>query len=346
MHRLSQSATDERWTSIVAALRLTTELDTADPEFHAVSRLRQSYVAIVNARPDGGTLVPTSPVRKSRDSNATFGGGPFSLPPIYVIVSPTAYLIDSFEFQREAKHRFDYEITPKVEYYTSEECAEASEFYIAKVELLNEMNDIGELMDETSDRLLSYLCENVPDKPLCIDFFIMNSRADIFAGDDRYFQPDAGIGNSRAHVYINPQTLEWEVKINSTRIDIAGVYVRSKQDSARLFRTEDVKVEYDANGHITAKVKFFNNFCPTRTGCPAINATFHFTPDASQPGGYAAHWVRDGFPSVGIYMRKLGGGWHTLAEDEERIKKATYNWWALKDGLLQSLNMPPGCNIQ
>lgn len=55
MHRLSQSATDERWTSIVAALRLTTELDTADPEFHAVSRLRQSYVAIVNARPDGGT---------------------------------------------------------------------------------------------------------------------------------------------------------------------------------------------------------------------------------------------------------------------------------------------------
>lgn len=45
-------------------------------------------------------------------------------------------------------------------------------------------------------------------------------------------------------------------------------------------------------------------------------------------------------------MRKLGGGWHTLAEDEERIKKATYNWWALKDGLLQSLNMPPGCNIQ
>src|SRR5690606_35667462 len=80
--------------------------------------------------------------------------------------------------------------------------------------MLNEMNDIGELMDETSDRLLSYLCENVPDKPLCIDFFIMNSRADIFAGDDRYFQPDAGIGNSRAHVYINPQTLEWEVKIN------------------------------------------------------------------------------------------------------------------------------------
>src|SRR5690606_19643825 len=81
--------------------------------------------------------------------------------------------------------------------------------------------------------------------------------------------------------------------------------------------------------------------------CPTIDIELFFNENSSKPGGYDAYWVRDGFPSMGIYVRSDDNqSWHTLAEDPERIKSAWLNWLALKDGFLQNVNLPPGCNVQ
>src|SRR5690606_35500161 len=135
-------------------------------------------------------------------------------PPIWVFVSPTAFIIDAHSTWAEAKRRWDYQTAPKVRYeYTGSQCTEASEFYLAQYEILDSMSDLGSFMGAMANTLEPLVCDIVPGKPLCVDLFIANSRALVFGGDDRTFNPEAGIDNSRVHLYINPETLEFEVAI-------------------------------------------------------------------------------------------------------------------------------------
>jgi len=118
-------------------------------------------------------------------------------------------------------------------------------------------------------------------------------------------------------------------------------------DSLSLFDPgQDIKV-LPTPGGFMVEATFLNNFCQWRSLCPTIDIELFFNENSSKPGGYDAYWVRDGFPSMGIYVRSDDNqSWHTLAEDPERIKSAWLNWLALKDGFLQNVNLPPGCNVQ
>ncbi len=270
---------------------------------------------------------------------------PYELPPIYVIVSPSAFIIDTYSAWSEAKRRFDYKTTPKVTYeYTGEECTEASEFYLAHYEILESMSDLGTFMGAMANSLEPLACDTVPGKPLCVDLFIANARSLVFGGDDREFDPEAGIDESRVHLYIDPETLESDVEINTSRMNVHGVVL---VDSMSLFDPDqDIEI-LPMPGGFMVKATFFNNFCAYRSTCPTIDLELFFNEDSSEPGGYDVYWVRHGFPSMGIYMRSDDNqSWHTLAEDPERIKSAWLNWLALKDGFLQSVNLPPGCNVQ
>lgn len=270
---------------------------------------------------------------------------PYELPPIWVFVSPTAFIIDAHSTWAEAKRRWDYQTAPKVRYeYTGSQCTEASEFYLAQYEILDSMSDLGSFMGAMANTLEPLVCDIVPGKPLCVDLFIANSRALVFGGDDRTFNPEAGIDNSRVHLYINPETLEFEVAINRTIMYLAGHVL---VDSLSLFDPgQDIKV-LPTPGGFMVEATFLNNFCQWRSLCPTIDIELFFNENSSKPGGYDAYWVRDGFPSMGIYVRSDDNqSWHTLAEDPERIKSAWLNWLALKDGFLQNVNLPPGCNVQ
>jgi hypothetical protein len=212
------------------------------------------------------------------------------------------------------------------------------------------MEEYTPYVEQASVPLENYVCERMPSKPICIDFFIMNYRTFIFGGDDRNFDPYAGINASRAHVYVNPSTLQWEVKINSTRVYPGGdVRILDRHDSVGVFKPdEDVIVTRAPDGHIEVKVRFYNNYCKFRSlQCPSIDATIHLISNPSYPGGYAVSWKRDGFPSMGIYNLAADGTTYIkMAEDPERIRNPWLNWIGLINGRRSSNQLPPGCYFQ
>lgn len=278
--------------------------------------------------------------------------GTFQLSPLMVYAVTSAYIVDSKQMLDGALTQWHFIPAPQPIYYYEDRnnCAAESEFYLAFYEELDKISELTDIIGHTSNALESFSCEQVAGKSICVDLFIMNARSFVFGGDDRWFNEDAGISNSRVHIYIDPTTLQQEVKINSTRINLFGVYL-TRQDSARLFKPGDIQITSTGTG-FEVHAKFFNNFCPVRAGCPAINLTLYFTRDEQAPGGYHVSWSRDGFPSMGVYTQN-SGNWAAMrdwagnaAEDPERIRSSWLNWVALRDGFRQSVNLPPGCNLQ
>ena len=117
------------------------------------------------------------------------------------------------------------------------------------------------------------------------------------------------------------------------------------QDSARLFRTEDVDIA-SRGDTLVVTVKFFNNFCPNRFLCTPIDATYYLWPDATKASGWDMGWNRDAFPSFAAYNMGADGVFRTIREDPEHTKNDTFNWLALAAWWRNSVRMPPECPLQ
>lgn len=197
-----------------------------------------------------------------------------------------------------------------------------------------EANDLDALADQIESGLPSLetadaSCKPTNGKKMCIDFFIMNCWILDMAGDCRGFDRNAGYSDSRVQLYLDPTTLLSEVKYNcSTLFDPTTnppLMPIIACDSARVFDPDrDVqKFPPDADGWTKIIMSFSNNFCAYvgNSLCPSINATVQFRPNPSAPGGYEVKWDRDGFPSMGVYVRNATDtDWLTAKEDPQKTK--------------------------
>jgi hypothetical protein len=331
------------WRGIVQAIERGAPINSRNGLDAAVAGLR----TIMGERRSQPT--PTS-------SGFKLGGGmfndpPYTLPPIYVFAYSQGYVFDMNSMYWGALTHPFYTGGPYPEYhYPSEDCAEASAFYLAKEEEEDKLEEYLDMMKSTADALEGLACENRPER-ICIDLFIMNARTLIFGGDDRQFDPNAGITSSRVHLYIDPESLTWHPMFNgSTILDFKGNVVHAS-GAGTHFRPEDIVI-WGVPTAFTVHAQFYNSYCPTRLGCPAINISVTFTQDHTKPGGYAVDWSRDGFPSMGVYT-KTEANWQTMstihggpAEDAEKIKSPWLNWLNLIPAFKNSVPLPPGCNLQ
>jgi hypothetical protein len=104
----------------------------------------------------------------------------------------------------------------------------------------------------------------------------------------------------------------------------------------------------DAEGFTRIEMKFRNNACKYvgNSNCPAIDATIWFKANPSAPGGYEIRWDRDGFPSMGVYVRNAADtDWLVAKEDPQKTKSGINAIRALA-GRIRSkgYNYPPPGN--
>jgi hypothetical protein len=236
------------------------------------------------------------------------------------------------------------------------ECAEASALYILAQEEGNQIEEEGEMINTIEAALANFTCQLVDgSKTLCVDFFIRDSRAIVFEGDNRDFDPWAGWRSSRVQLYFNPDAQNfsvagqnWEVKFNESHLLFCGQWCTDvfKADSGRTFKPDsDVVINRMADS-IRVTVKFRNTFCPSRDACPAIDASLTFWRDASAPAGWRLKWLRDGFPAMGVYKLDSQDPYtiSKIAEDKEQVPPG-YSWAGLA-GLIRSVSPPPECPLQ
>jgi hypothetical protein len=191
-------------------------------------------------------------------------------------------------------------------------------------------------------------CKPTNGKKMCVDFFIMNCWFVVGTGDCRGFDRNADYANSRVQVYIDPATSVWEVKYNCTTVlnPLNNPPFSTLCDSADVFDpTRDVNITPDANGWFELTMSFRNNACIWRDqpGCPAIDARVRYRANAAAPGGYEVQWVRDGFPSMGVYVRNAANtDWDVAAEDAQKTRRGITAIRALAGEIrTKGYNYPP-----
>ncbi len=274
---------------------------------------------------------------------------PVMLPPVTVTATFDAYIIDNLWIYWTVRRAFSFSDLVPVDYeYYDELCAAASDFYLAKDDEYWRMEELRQIAEALANAEDEVVCVRRTDRTICIDLFIQDSRALVFGGDDRDFDPYAGLQASRVQLYFNPDDLSWDVFINDTRIKFGIGAVT--QEGGRLFDPEeDVFIRPDTTNPdvILVDLTFHNNFCMTRASCPSIDLFLRFTPNPSEDGGYKVHWIRDGFPAMGVYRwLPSEDRMATMAEDPQKVRGWLVAWSALLGSWWQSVNMPPACNVQ
>lgn len=93
-------------------------------------------------------------------------------------------------------------------------------------------DDVAEELESLADVIESGLgaletstasCEPTNGKKMCIDFFIMNCAVAGMQGDCRDFNANADYASSRVQLYLDPNTMLWEVKYNCSSLAVAGL---------------------------------------------------------------------------------------------------------------------------
>lgn len=173
-------------------------------------------------------------------------------------------------------------------------------------------------------------CQIVNGKPFCLDFFIVKCAILYMQGDCRGFDPNADFESSRVQVYLNPYTMEPEVKYNCSSVvkpNPSGPnrILFTSCDSAGVFDPQrDLHAtQPDADGWRSITMSFNNNACIRvfLFACPSIDATARFRLSASAPGGWQLEFDRDGFPSLGVYVRNTSNtGWDKVKESPQVTK--------------------------
>ncbi len=227
----------------------------------------------------------------------------------------------------------------------------------------NEVDALLAQINQTSSQIENeeYTCKRVPGKPLCIDSFISNCRLvspphPMFpdgiqfgsVGDCRDFNPDADWSQSRAQIYVDPVSLQFEIKYNSTWF-IFGPHLREHDDSVKVCKDGSCvqvnRIDGGPPGSFRVELSLLNSVCAwVDIICPSIDAEVRFYPDASKPGGYDVHFDRDSYPSFGVYMEGPSG-FTTMKEDRERARNL-YEAFLRLFGAYRSTaeNVPPPSN--
>lgn len=217
-----------------------------------------------------------------------------------------------------------------------------------------EANELDALADQIESGLPSLetsdaSCRPTNGKRTCIDFFIMNCWILGMGGDCRDFDRNAGYGSSRVQLYLDPVTRVWEVKYNCSSMynPLNSPPFTIACDSAKVFDpSRDVHTfAPDAAGWTEIDMSFSNNFClyVGNSVCPSITASVKFRPNASAPGGYEIQFIRDGFPSMGVYVRNgTDTDWLVAKEDAQKTRSGVNAIRALAGQIRsQGYNYPP-----
>lgn len=166
------------------------------------------------------------------------------------------------------------------------------------------------------------------------------------------FDRNADYTNSRVQLYIDPVTRAWEVKYNCTTVlnPLNTPPFSTICDSAAVYNpaTDTQTFPPDAEGFSRIEMKFRNNACKYvgNSNCPAIDATVRFKANPSAPGGYEIRWDRDGFPSMGVYVRNAADtDWLIAEEDPQKTKSGINAILALAGEIrAKGYNYPPPGN--
>ena len=298
-----------------------------------------------------GSTPLLSPASEGYDTAGT--PPPTYLPTIEVVATQGQWWIFPQHLYDGVRRKFSFSDLINWEwfFYDGPDCADASALWFAQDEEANILEQNAALVQPQIEALATALCDTtVSPLPWCIDFFIQASRAFILGGDDRDFDPDAGWRRSRVQFYFDPNsgTIRWDVRLTESRLawgsQVQLGYEQFNEATgprpSELFDpTQDVQITI-AGDSVKVKLAFRNGFCPSRIGCPAIDAFLWFVKDASAPGGWKSYWKRDGFPSMEINYKNASGAWTTNARDTEST------WTALIFNLRQHNTIPFPCEYQ
>lgn len=235
-------------------------------------------------------------------------------------------------------------------------CAHASELWQLQDEEAQRLEDNVDFLRMLTTSLAGAACDStVSNLPWCIDLFIQASRAFIFAGDDRTFDPDAGWRRSRVQFYFNPDGTtplpHWTARITESRLffgpntDVGYqqfTHLSPPNPGALFDPAQDVSYSVEGDS-VRIRLAFRNSYCLGRNGCPATDAFLWFVRDATAPGGWAAYWKRDGFPSMQINFKNAQGAWTENARDAEDQESG---WLAMIGNLRQHNTLPWPCEHQ
>jgi hypothetical protein len=320
-------------------------------------------------------VASVAPISANRLRWPGSGGDPHPLPTVVVTASANVAVFDIyvlrglFEMSGESV-RVTWEMQLAQQQW-SQDCDEwnaaMDEYDATKGTVAATADEEAEELENLANQLESALapletasasCKPTNGKKMCIDFFIMNCWLAAMAGDCRDFDRNAEYANSRVQLYLDPATRAWEVKYNCSTIlnpltNPPSAYTRC--DSSRVFNPQSdvIASPPDANGWTRFDMKFRNNLCVwlNEFACPAIDATVRFRANASAPGGYEILWERDGFPSMGVYVRNAADtDWLVAEEDPQKTKAGVTAIRALA-GQIRSKGynypppggQPPGC---
>lgn len=275
---------------------------------------------------------------------------PTPLPPITVTASRDTWWVDELLFRsrfnrtRSLSDIIDWEYV----YYDGPTCADFSELYLAEDELLRQMEEETDLMRVAIESIQGLSCDPKPGFDICIDMFIASQRAIIFGGDNRTFNPEAGIAQSRGHFFLNSQTLARDAMINDSKLVLGGHVLDQRNRQSVLFQMDSDYVVTMRADTIHVKLKIANSYCISRPCVMAVDAEIFFIPDATTASGYKVGWKRDAYPSMGIYKSGNGGqSWTTtMAQDPENGMGPYLAAFAVLGKWRQSIHMPPGCDLQ
>ncbi|MES2359499.1 MAG: hypothetical protein V4529_14290 [Gemmatimonadota bacterium] len=201
---------------------------------------------------------------------------------------------------------------------------------------------------------------------LCFDFFIASPTVFFLgSGDDRSFDSNAPVTASRVQLYIDPSLSDgdphkYKVFINSSMVLVPNVPSGEPWivGSAVVYSPfphlpSDVQTHTDLNtGEMTVSATFYNGACAhiynPRENCPSIDAKF--TVGKGSDGRYqlvSSH--TDQYPSIQLNER-ISGQWNEFYRQHEHpgFFGPLYlieDFAAKKQAIIESLRLPPGCNI-
>lgn len=196
------------------------------------------------------------------------------------------------------------------------------------------LNAIATALGVGAAELQSKVCEPRPGGlDLCLDWFIARCNVLGFPGDCRGFDPNAKFWQSRVQMYINPATLDFEVKWGHTKVTVpmggctvtpCSYHTYSVDDSVDVYKPP-VFTQIHADGSFNLKFDWDNNLCIEHIAgteikisepCPSINGNLNFWKDPTKPGGFRIEGVHDMSPSLGVY-RHNGSSFTPMLEKPE-----------------------------
>lgn len=185
----------------------------------------------------------------------------------------------------------------------------------------------------------------------CVDAFIPDEWAWIFAGDNRDHLPDVDPSKSRVQIFINPDAgpgQRCQVRISATTMRTPNGVI-SRKDSAGTFDpSRDLSCEFEG-ANFVVRGSFRNNFCTSSLLplCPAITVELRLSPSASNATGWQSQGLNDPerFPSFTV-KSAVNGHWSIVQQYDATARNFMTQMLELSGALRALRRLPPSCNVE